>query len=638
MSYNEKDIAILNDIEHVRQRFNMYIPNASKEGLHHLIFEIVDNSLDEISEGYGDKIIVSLHKDNSISVEDFGRGIPCGIHPTEKIPTLDVVLTKLKAGGKFSKTGYKNASSLAGLFGVGSSVVSALSKSLRAIVHREGKEYFREYQQGKVIGDPNNLEIKDVKQKQTGTKISFLPDDEIFKVIKYDPHIICHRLKELSYLFPKIEYQFINERDNKQKEIFCSEKGLSDYILDICEDKEDLFPKDPIVFSGKSGNTETEVVILYSSEIGETCLSFCNGIYTADGGTAISGFRKSFTRALNTFGRDSKLISEKETNLTGDDLRDGINYIISVKVKEPQFAGQTKAKLNNPEVEGEVGEIVYPQALEYFKNNAKVADKIITAALATRKARTAARKQQEITRRKSIFGKTTLPGKLIDCASEKQEDTELYLVEGLSAVGTARQARNANFQALLPLKGKIISSEKQTLEKIMANQEIQDIVAAIGIPIENLGAEDIDCSKLRYGKIIFLFDADEDGGHITTLAMAFFLRYARPLFENGMIYSVDAPLYVVLTKTKRIYCQDDKEMTEMLRRHPGAMITRLKGHGESETSELEETCMNPETRKLFKIELSDFSESNKLVRMFMGTKTEDRKKLLFGDENGRTNQ
>jgi DNA gyrase subunit B len=630
MSYSAKDIEVLDGISHVRTRSSMYIPNTAKEGLHHLIFEIIDNSLDEINAGFGDTICLSFNKDNSITINDFGRGIPCELHPKEGIPTIDVVMTKLNAGGKFSKSGYQSASSLAGLHGVGASVVNALSEWLKVEVNRDGYTYYREYSRGKIIGDENNIKKIKSKNEKTGTKVTFKPDDTIFKNIKFDASIIIHRLRELSFLYKNIKFSFLNERDDKEEMVFLSENGLKDYISYICENKEDLFPKEPISFCGNANETIAEIVILYSSDIGETCISFCNGINTIDFGTHVSGFRKAFTRALNYYGRENKIIPEKEENLSGDDLRDGMNCIISVKVKNPQFSGQTKAKLNNPEVESDLGEIIYQQAVDYFKNNGQIAQKILDSAIATRKARQSARKQTELMRRKSVVGKTTLPGKLIDCASEKQEETELFLVEGLSAVGTARQARDARYQALLPLKGKIISSEKQSLTKILENQEIQDILSALGISFDEFGSDELNISKIRYGKLILLFDADQDGSHIMTLNMAMLLRYLRPLLENGMIWVVQPPLYTVRIKDKRIYCYSKEELDKVLSKHVNATVTRNKGLGENSSIELEETCMSPKTRRIYRIDVSDITEAGKLVKIMMGTKTDERKKILFG--------
>ncbi len=548
-SYSAEKIKVLKGLEAVRKRPGMYIGDTSIGGLHHLIYEVVDNSIDEAMAGYCDKIDITLTKDGSAIISDNGRGIPVDIHPTEKIPAATVVLTVLHAGGKFEKDAYKVSG---GLHGVGVSVVNALSKKLIATIKRDGKIYRQEFEKGipitdlVVIGDTN----------RTGTTIEFWPDDEIFETTEFKYEILAKRFKELAYLNPKITINFKDERENK-KESFHFEGGLTQFAKDL--NKKEPITK-TIFFSEKIDDIEADIALLYNSGYSENCLSFVNNIKTPEGGTHESGFKAGLTRAISNYISQNANAKEKNIKVTGEDVREGLVAIVSVKVPEPQFEGQTKGKLGSSYVRPLIQKLTYEKLTKYFEENPIDAKAIMNKALAAARGREAAKKARELVRRKDAMSVGTLPGKLADCQSKDPSISELYLVEGDSAGGSAKQGRDRVFQAILPLKGKILNVEKSRLDKILKSEEIKNIITAIGCGI----GEEFNESKLRYHKIIIMTDADVDGSHIQTLLLTFFFRFLKPIVENGYLYIAQPPLYRFKKGKKEIYLKDDMELNKFL--------------------------------------------------------------------------
>ena len=528
--YDSEQIQVLKGLEAVRKRPAMYIGDIGKRGMHHLVSEVVDNSIDEALAGYCTKISVSINKNGSITVEDNGRGIPVDIHPEEKIPALEVVMTILHAGGKFEKDSYKISG---GLHGVGVSVVNALSERCEVVVSRNGEKHSQEYERGKT---KSKLKTKG-KTDKTGTKTTFLPDHEIFIDRNFDYHVIAERLHKLAFLNKGLEIVLTDERDGKT-ETFLAKEGLIEFVKYLNESRHPIHDK-VIWFEKERDGVPVEVALQYTDNYTENVFTFVNNIDTIEGGTHLSGFKAAVTRVLNNFGIKDKQIKEGSNGLSGDDCREGLTAVLSIKVSEPQFEGQTKTKLGNSEIKGIVDSIVYEQLSEFFEQNPPIRKKIIEKALLSSRSREAARKARELIRRKSALDSGNLPGKLADCSTRDPEFTELYLVEGDSAGGSAKQGRDRRYQAILPLRGKILNVEKARLEKILGNNEIRTLITALGTGISG---EDFDLDKLRYGKIIIMTDADVDGAHIRTLLLTFFFRHMRELIQNGHIYIAQPPL------------------------------------------------------------------------------------------------
>jgi len=616
--YGAKEISVLEGLEGVRKRPAMYIGSTGKDGLHHLVYEVVDNAVDECLAGVCTAIKVIINKDNSVTVEDNGRGIPVDMHPIYKKPAVELVITKLHAGGKFDKKSYAVSG---GLHGVGISVVSALSKKMTAIIKREGKIYRQEYSRGKaktklkVIGKYNN--------NGSGTKIIFHPDDEIFSTIKFDFNTLATRLKEIAFLNAGLRINFIDERNGKEggkKEEFHYSGGLMEFVKWINRNKEQVHK--PIYFKKQTKDIIAEVSIQYNNSYKEGIFGFVNTINTIEGGTHIVGFKTALTRVLNDYAHKNKLI--KSGNLSGDDVREGITAVISIKIPEPQFEGQTKTKLGNSEIKGIIDSIVSSSLSEFFEENPAIAKKIVNKAVSAAKARSAAKKARELVRRKNAFGLSGLPGKLTDCSSKKRENTELFIVEGKSAAGTAKDARNKEIQAILPLRGKILNVEKAAPTKALSSEEISNLITAIGAGV----GETFNILKLRYGKIIIMTDADVDGQHIKTLLLTFFYRFVPDLIKNGNIYVAVSPLYKV-RKRKDRYVYSDKALKRLLEKlGQNASITRFKGLGEMNASQLWDTTMNPNKRILKKVTIEDAIKADEIFTILMGDKVEPRKKFI----------
>lgn len=594
----------------------MYIGSTGKNGLHHLVYEVIDNSVDEAMAGHASEITVTVNKDGSVTVEDDGRGIPVDVHPQYKISAAEVALTKLHAGGKFDKDSYKVSG---GLHGVGISCVNALSNKLILEISRGGKKYKQEYSRG----DPKTkLAVVGESQKSnTGTKITFWPDEEIFSTVVFDYKVLETRFREIAFLNAGLKINIVDDIKNK-KETFHYEGGLIEFVKWVNKSKEVLHPK-PIYFKRETDEIVMEIALQYNSSYQENIFGFVNTINTVEGGTHVSGFKTALTRVLNDYAK--KKGSLKNESLTGDDVREGISAIVSVKIAEPQFEGQTKTKLGNSEVKGYVDSVVTPALTEFLEENPSVAKKIITKALDSAKARIAARKAKDLVRRKNAFSLGGLPGKLSDCSAKKSEDTELYLVEGESAGGSSRQARNKEMQAILPLKGKILNVEKSSPSKALSSEEVANIITAIGTGV----GEQFDVSKLRYKKIIIMTDADVDGEHIKTLLLTFFFRFMPQLIENGNVFAAMPPLYR-LRKNKDHYVYSDEELkklSEKLNPKEGS-VTRFKGLGEMSSTQLWDTTMNPKSRKLKKIYIEDAVEADQVFSMLMGDDVASRKSFI----------
>lgn len=615
--YDENQIQVLEGLEAVRKRPGMYIGSTGPRGLHHLVYEVVDNSIDEALAGFCDTISVTIHKDNSVTVVDNGRGIPVGVHPKIGKPAVEVALTMLHAGGKFDGKGYKVSG---GLHGVGVSVVNALSEYLEVEVMRNGKVYKQNYKRGKVASDL--MEIG--KTSKTGTKITFKPDADIFEEINFEYEILEHRLRELAFLNKGIKVILKDERDGKEN-IMHYEGGLIEFVNHLNRNREVLH-KQPIYFEGKKDECVVEVAFQYNDGYVENIFSFANNINTHEGGTHLSGFKSALTRAINDYGRKYNFLKENDKNLSGEDVREGLTAIISVKLTNPQYEGQTKTKLGNSEVRGIVESISAEAISTCLEENPSTARVIIEKSVMAARARDAARKARELARRKNVLENTSLPGKLADCSEKDPNLCEIYLVEGDSAGGSAKQGRDRKYQAILPLRGKILNVEKARLDKILAYEEIRAMITAFGTGID----EEFDIDKLRYGKIIIMTDADVDGAHIRTLLLTFFFRYMRPIIEGDHLFIAQPPLYRVKNGKEEIYVYSDKELNKVLEKvdRNKVDIQRYKGLGEMNPEQLWETTMNPKTRTLLQVTIDDAIAADEIFTTLMGTKVEPRREFI----------
>ncbi len=616
--YDESQIQVLEGLEAVRKRPGMYIGSTSARGLHHLVWEIVDNAVDEALAGRCTKIVVRVHKDNSVSVSDNGAGFPVGIHPKTGRPAVETALTVLHAGGKFGGGGYKVSG---GLHGVGASVVNALSEWLKVVVYRDGKIYMQEFERGNVLYDLKIIGETD----RTGTTVTFKPDPQIFtETTEFSSDVLQNRLRELAFLNAGLEIVYEDEREDKQV-TYCYSGGVAAFVEFLNKSKDVLHPT-PVYVTGVRDDVTVEIALQYNDGYSTTLFSFANNIHTHEGGSHESGFKSALTRVINDYARKNNLVKENESNLTGDDVREGLTAIVSVKVPEPQFEGQTKTKLGNSEVRGIVESLFGDKLQVFFDENPSVARKIIEKSLTAARAREAARKARELTRRKNALEVSSLPGKLADCSSKDASICELYLVEGDSAGGSAKQGRDRNFQAILPLRGKIINVEKARLDKILSNQEIRAIITALGTGI----GDDFDITKARYHKIVIMTDADVDGSHIRTLLLTLFYRFMKPLIDAGYVYIAQPPLYKI-TKGKSIrYAYSDRELESVLQEigRQGVNIQRYKGLGEMNPSQLWETTMDPEARTLLQVTMEDAMEADMIFTTLMGDKVEPRREFI----------
>lgn len=615
-SYGAEQIQVLEGLEAVRKRPGMYIGSTSSRGLHHLVYEVVDNSIDESLAGYCTKIEVTIHQDNSISVFDNGRGIPVGMHETGK-PAVEVALTVLHAGGKFGGSGYKVSG---GLHGVGVSVVNALSERMKVQVQRDGNVYEIEFARGKTF---SALRVIGTTE-QTGTSVWFKPDAEIFEELDFSFDILKQRLRELAYLNKDLMIHLSDERTGDKKE-YHFEGGIISFVEHLSRNKDVLHPK-PIFIAGSKDTTIVEVAIQYNDSYIENLLTFVNNINTQEGGTHLSGFKSALTRTINDYARKTNILKEADENLSGEDTREGLTAVISLKVQEPQFEGQTKSKLGNSEIRGIVDTMVFDKLSEFFEENPSVARKVIEKTILAARARDAARKARELTRRKSALEISALPGKLADCSIRDPMQTEIYLVEGDSAGGSAKQGRDRRFQAILPLRGKILNVEKARLDKILGNEEIRAMITAFGSGI----GVDFDIEKSRYGKIIIMTDADVDGSHIRTLLLTFFYRYMKPLVENGRIYIAQPPLYLAKKGKEHWYLYNDAALDQLTQRigRQDFTLQRYKGLGEMNPEQLWQTTMNPEERTLLRVTLEDVMAADDMFSVLMGDKVEPRRKFI----------
>ncbi len=614
-------------MEHVRKRPSMYIGDVGVRGLHHLVYEVVDNSIDEAMAGHCTTISVIINEDDSITVEDDGRGIPVGIHQKEGVSALEVVMTKIGAGGKFDKDSYKVSG---GLHGVGVSVVNALSDHLTAVVHRDGKVWQQEYEKGNTL-----YSVKEVgKTNKTGTIITFKPDLSIFKdVEKYNYETLSNRMRELSFLNKGIHVSLTDKRKkvdgNFLNEKFHSEEGLKEFIKFLDENREPLIPE-VIAIEGEKNNIPVEIAMIYNSSFNENIHSYVNNINTHEGGTHLSGFRRGLTSTLKKYADSSGLLDKVKVEIAGDDFREGLTAIISVKVAEPQFEGQTKTKLGNKEVNSAVSQAVSEMLENYLEEHPSEAKIIVDKVVLAAQARHAARKAREMVQRKTVMGGGGLPGKLSDCSEQDPTMCEIFLVEGDSAGGTAKQGRDRNFQAILPLRGKILNVEKAMQHKVFENQEIINIYTALGVTV---GTEEdskaLNLEKLRYHKIVIMCDADVDGSHISTLILTFFFRYMRELVENGHVYIATPPLYLVKRGSKKEYAWNDIDRDKLLESFGnGASIQRYKGLGEMNAIQLWDTTMNPESRTFRKVTIENAGEADRVFSMLMGEDVPPRRDFI----------
>ncbi|HHU74124.1 MAG TPA: DNA topoisomerase (ATP-hydrolyzing) subunit B [Clostridiales bacterium] len=620
--YGADQIQILEGLEAVRKRPGMYIGSTSSKGLHHLVYEIVDNAVDEALAGFCDTIQVVINKDNSITVIDNGRGIPVGINQKKGISAVEVVFTILHAGGKFGGGGYKVSG---GLHGVGAAVVNALSRWLEVEIHVDGKKYFQRYERGIAID-----QLKEVGETDDrGTKVSFLPDSDIFEETVYDFDILKQRLREMAFLTKDLKIILRDERDEEVKErTFHYVGGIVEYVEYLNKNKDSLYPE-IIYCEGKKDNVYVEVALQHNNSYTESCYSFVNNITTPEGGTHMAGFKNAITKTFNDYARNQKFLKENEPNLSGEDVREGMTAIISIKLPEPQFEGQTKQKLGNSEARGAVDSVVSEQLTYFLEQNPLVAKTIIEKAILAARARDAARKARELTRRKTALEGLSLPGKLADCSEKDPSKCEIYIVEGDSAGGSAKTARSRANQAILPLRGKILNVEKARLDKILVNNEIKAMITAFGTGI----SEDFDISKLRYHKIIIMTDADVDGAHISTLLLTFFYRFMPELIKQGYVYLAQPPLYKVEKNKFVRYAYSDEELNQILNeigRDGNYKIQRYKGLGEMDAEQLWDTTMDPEKRVLLRVTMNE-EESSEIDLTFttlMGDKVEPRREFI----------
>ncbi len=627
--YGADQIQILEGLEAVRKRPGMYIGSTSSRGLHHLVYEIVDNAVDEALAGFCTEIQVTINPDNSITVIDNGRGIPVGINHKAGIPAVEVVFTILHAGGKFGGGGYKVSG---GLHGVGASVVNALSEWLEVTICREGKKYQQRYERGHTMYPLKEIGVCD--SEETGTKVTFLPDKEIFEETVYDYDILKQRLREMAFLTKGLRIVLRDTRADQEKEkIFHYEGGIREFVTYLNRSKEALYPE-VIYCEGEKDGVMVEVAMQHNDSYTENSYGFVNNINTPEGGTHIVGFRNALTKTFNDYARKNKLLKDSEPNLSGDDIREGLTAIVSVKIEEPQFEGQTKQKLGNSEARGAVDFVVSKQLEIFLEQNPTVAKATVEKSVLAQRAREAARKARDLTRRKSALDGMSLPGKLADCSDKNPENCEIYIVEGDSAGGSAKTARNRATQAILPLRGKILNVEKARLDRIYSNAEIKAMITAFGTGIH----EDFDISKLRYHKIIIMTDADVDGAHIATLLLTFLYRFMPELIKQGYVYLAQPPLYKVEKNKKVWYAYDDAELNNILEqigRDNNNKIQRYKGLGEMDAEQLWETTMDPEKRILLRVTMDESatSEIDLTFTTLMGDKVEPRREFI--EENAR---
>ena len=627
-NYGADNIQILEGLEAVRKRPGMYIGSTSSRGLHHLVYEIVDNSVDEALAGYCTEIRVLINKDNSVTVIDNGRGIPVGINHKSGLPAVEVVFTILHAGGKFGGGGYKVSG---GLHGVGASVVNALSNWLEVQIYNEGKIYQQRYEKGhvcyplKVVGECD--------KEKTGTKVTFLPDDTIFEDTVYDHDILKQRLREMAFLTKNLKIVLTDKREENYEKVFHYEGGIKEFVKYLNSSKTPLY-EDILYFEGKKDGVYVEVAMQHNDSYNESAFSFVNNINTPEGGTHLAGYRNALTKTFNDYARNNKLLKDSEANLSGEDIREGLTAIVSIKIEDPQFEGQTKQKLGNSEARGAVDSVVSEQLTYYLEQNPAVAKIICEKSIMAQRARDAARKARDLTRRKTALGDTALPGKLADCSDKDPKNCEIYIVEGDSAGGSAKTARDRATQAILPLRGKILNVEKARLDRIYGNAEIKAMITAFGTGIH----EDFDISKLRYHKIIIMTDADVDGAHIATLMLTFIYRFMPELIKQGYVYLAQPPLYK-LEKNKKIwYAYSDEELDKILNevgRDQNNRIQRYKGLGEMDAEQLWETTMDPERRVLLKVVIDDEAEAelDLTFTTLMGDKVEPRREFI--EENAK---
>ena len=619
--YNAEQIQVLEGLEHVRKRPGMYIGSVSIRGLHHLVYEIVDNCVDEALAGYCTHIKVEIEPGNIICVEDDGRGIPVDIHPKTKISAAETVYTKLNAGGKFGgDSGYKVSG---GLHGVGASVVNALSTWAEVTIQRDGGIFQMKFERGKTVQPLTRIG----DSKKTGTKVRFLADDTIFETLEYDYTTLENRFREMAFLTKGLSISIEDKRgEETQKSEFCFEDGLNSFVEYLNKNKEKINTQ-PIYIEKNDGDVPVEIAFQYTTAYSENIYSFVNNINTVEGGTHLEGFKRALTKTFNDYAKAHNILKEKDGNLQGEDIREGITAVISVKVREPQFEGQTKTKLGNSNVAGIVQSLVNEALGNFLEENPNVAKAILDKCVSASRAREAARKARELVRRKNALESTTLPGKLADCSSKVPEECEVYIVEGDSAGGSAKQGRDRKFQAILPLWGKMLNVEKSRADKIYNNDKLQPVILAVGAGIGN----DFDITKIRYGNVIIMADADVDGAHIRTLLLTFFFRYMRPLVENGNVFLAQPPLYKLSKRGMQdVYCYSDEEMTQKLNEigKDNVNIQRYKGLGEMNPEQLWETTMNPESRILVQVTMEDAMKADEIFTILMGDEIGPRREFI----------
>ncbi len=617
--YGADQIQVLEGLEAVRKRPSMYIGSISSRGLHHLVYEVIDNSIDEALAGYCDHIKVYIHKDNSITVIDNGRGIPVGMHKTGK-PAIEVVMTILHAGGKFGDGGYKVSG---GLHGVGVSCVNALSKKMVVDVRKEGNIYSIEFAKGRTV---KPLYVKgSCKEKETGTSVTFWPDDSIFTETVYSYDTLKLRIRELAFLNKGIKIELIDDRTGAD-EVFHYDGGIVSFVEYLNKAKEPLHEK-PIYIEGEKEENIIEVAMQYTDGYTENIYTFVNNINTEEGGTHLVGLKQALTRTINAYARKTGILKDNEENLSGDDVREGLTCVMSLKVLDPQFEGQTKTKLGNSEVKGIVDTMVSDTLGEYFEENPVIAKKVVEKAILSSRARAAARKARDLTRRKSALEVSALPGKLADCSSKSSENTEIYIVEGDSAGGSAKQGRDREYQAILPLRGKILNVEKARLDRMLSNNEIRSMITAFGCGIGN----EFDISKARYGKVIIMTDADVDGAHIRTLLLTFFYRFMQPMIKAGHVFIAQPPLYLIRKGQKHTYAYSDDELQKKLDevgRDNSPYVQRYKGLGEMNPEQLWETTMDPTKRTVLQVQMEDAANADAIFSILMGDKVEPRRQFI----------
>ena len=621
--YSASQIQVLEGLEAVRKRPGMYIGSTSSRGLHHLVYEIVDNSVDESLAGFCDHINVTIHSDNSVTVKDNGRGMPVDIHPKMGVPAVEVIFTQLHAGGKFGGGAYKVSG---GLHGVGASVVNALSVWLEVEIRRDGKVYRQRYERGKTVTELE--QIGTCRKNDHGSQVTFLPDDEIFDTTIFDYETLKTRLRETAFLTKGLKIHLEDTRDPGHEDEFHYEGGIKEFVTYLNKGKTELYPQ-VIYCEGTRNNIYVEVAIQHNDSYNESVYSFVNNIITPEGGTHMAGFRSALTKVFNDYARKNKLLKDSEENLSGDDIREGMTAIVSIKIEDPQFEGQTKQKLGNSEARSAVDSVVSEQLVYYLEQNPNVAKQILEKAILAQRARAAARKARDLTRRKTALEGMSLPGKLADCSDKNPENCEIFIVEGDSAGGSAKTARSRASQAILPLRGKILNVEKARADKVFSNAEIKAMITAFGTGIH----EDFDITKLRYHKIIIMTDADVDGAHISTLMLTFLYRFMPELIRQGYVYLAQPPLYKIEKNKKIWYAYSEEEMTQLMNeigRDGNNKIQRYKGLGEMDSDQLWETTMDPERRVLKRVVIDDETEQeiDLTFTILMGDKVEPRREFI----------